>query len=156
MINWTLHTIPIKNLKDHSKNPRQISKEQLHHLENLIQKFGLIDKPIVNLDTTIIGGHQRVKILKRMKVKEVECWVPDRQLSEEELDHLCLGLNLNQGKWDWDILANNFNELDLLSWGFTEDQLLGSCNEAEDILKEEKENSSSKKTKTCPNCGHEL
>ena len=69
MINWNLQNLPIKSLKDHSKNPRQISKEHLHHLENLIHKFGLIDKPIVNQDMTTIGGHQRVKVLKRMKVK---------------------------------------------------------------------------------------
>ncbi len=120
-----------------------------------IKKFGLIDKPIVNADMVIIGGHQRVKILKKMKVKEVECWFPNRQLEDEEIDHLCIGLNLNQGKFDFDILANEWEPIDLLNWGFTEEQLLGSCKEAEDVLgSSEEENSNSKKTKECPNCGH--
>lgn len=155
MINWTLKTIAIKQLKDHPKNPRQITKDHMHHLENLIKKFGLIDKPIVNQDLTIIGGHQRIKILKKMKVKEVECWVPDQQLEQEDIDHLCLGLNLNQGKFDFEILANEWEPLDLLKWGFTEEQLLGICKESDEGLEGEKE-SKSKKQHLCPNCGHEF
>lgn len=120
-INWTLQELPIKSLKDHPKNPRQIDKTQMQHLENLIKKFGLIDKPIVNKDMTIIGGHQRVKVLKKMKAKTVECWVPDEQLEQADIDHLCIGLNKNQGHWDFEILANEWNELDLLNYGFSEE-----------------------------------
>lgn len=133
MINWKLETIPIKDLKEHPKNPRQISKDQFQRLSNLIAKFGLIDKPIVNLDRMIIGGHQRVKVLKKMKVKEVECWIPDHQLTDEEIDHLCIGLNLNQGTFDYDILANQWDAIDLLKYGFTEEQLLGISEEVEKV-----------------------
>lgn len=149
MINWKLQTIPIKDLKNHPKNPRQISKEQLQHLENLIKKFGLIDKPIVNLDFTIIGGHQRIKILKRMKEKQVECWIPDQQLSEKDVEELLIKHNLNQGSWDFDILADRFDPLELLSYGFTEQQLIGSFEEVEENESEEKK----KKLKECPSCG---
>lgn len=154
MINWHIETLPIKALKDHPKNPRQISKDQLHHLENLIKKFGLIDKPIVNKDYTIIGGHQRVRVLKKMRTKVVECWVPDVQLEQAEIDHLCIGLNLNQGTWDWDCLANTWEPVDLLAWGFTEQQLIGSLDVEEVEEKEEVENN--KKMKMCPSCGHEF
>ena len=133
MIEWQLKTIPIKDLRDHASNPRKISKEQMNHLEGLIKKFGLIDKPIVNLDNVIIGGHQRIKILKKMKIKDVECWVPNKMLDEEEIDHLCIGLNLNQGEFDYDILSNDWNPIDLLKWGFTEEQLLASAREIEEI-----------------------
>lgn len=156
MINWNLQSLHIKDLKKHPKNPRQITKEQLHYLEKLIQKFGLIDKPIVNKDLTIIGGHQRIKILKKMKVKHVDCWVCDQQLTDEEIDHLCIGLNLNRGQWDFDILANEWQPLDLLKWGFTEEQLLGSCKEAEEVVGCELSEDKPKKQKTCPNCGHEF
>lgn len=125
MIRWALLETEIKLLKDHSKNPRQITKDQIKHLEALIAKFGLIDKPIVNSDMTIIGGHQRIRILKKQKVKKVECWLPDRLLTQEEIDHLCIGLNLNQGAFDYDILANEWDPIDLLKYGFTEEQLLG-------------------------------
>jgi ParB-like chromosome segregation protein Spo0J len=155
MIKWKLETILIKDLKEHRKNPRQISKEQFHHLENLINKFGLIDKPIVNLDKTIIGGHQRVKILKKMKKKEVDCWVPDHQLSEKEIDHLCIGLNLNQGHFDYDVLANEWEPLDLVEWGFTEEQLLGLAKATEENISTT-ENEKKENNKKCPQCGHEF
>lgn len=152
MINWHLEVLPIKDLKEHSKNPRQISKEQFKHLEGLIKKFGLIDKPIVNKDYTIIGGHQRVKVLRKMKVKTVECWVPDQQIPDEDVEHLLVGLNLNQGKFDYDVLANEFEVVDLLKWGFNEEQLMGITDEEE--VAEQK--SKKKKTTTCPSCGNEF
>lgn len=154
MIQWHLEVLAIKDLKPHPKNPRQISKDQYIHLENLIDKFGLIDKPIVNKDWTIIGGHQRIKILKKMKVKTIECWVPERFLDDSEIDHLCIGLNLNQGEFDFDILANEWEPLDLLKYGFTEKQLLdfSGVDEIESSDGEEK----NKKTKCCPQCGHEF
>jgi site-specific DNA-methyltransferase (adenine-specific) len=155
MINWTLGVYQIKSLKAHEKNPRQISKEQFQHLEGLIDKFGLIDKPVLNLDLTIIGGHQRIKVLKRKKVKTVECWVPDRMLEQSEIDNLCIGLNLNQGTFDYDILANEWDVLDLLEWGFTESQLMGVFDDKKDVEKEEKGSKKGKKT-TCPMCAHEF
>ena len=154
MINWNLIKLDIKQLKDHPKNPRQIKKEQVVHLQGLIEKFGLIDKPIVNQDMTIIGGHQRIRILKKMKVKEVECWVPDNLLTEEEIDHLCIGLN-HGGSWDWDVLANLFDPIDLLKYGFTEEQLLGFSEKNEES-EEGGTLKNSKKKKECPNCGHEI
>lgn len=127
MIKWKLEELSIKDLKEHPKNPRQIKKDQFDRLSGLIDKFGLIDKPIINTDMTIIGGHQRIRVLKKKKVKVIECWVADRQLTDEEIDELCIGLNLHQGAWDFDILANMWDPIDLLNYGFTEDQLLGDC-----------------------------
>ena len=155
MINWRLEVLPIKDLKEHPKNPRQISKDQFQHLSNLIAKFGLIDKIIINKDLTIIGGHQRIRVLKKMKVKNVECWVPDVQISDEDVEHLLIGLNLNQGSWDFDCLANLFEPIDLLTYGFSEEMLLGISKEEEDGS-EPDQKAKKKKTTTCPSCGHEF
>jgi len=154
MIQWHLEVHPINTLKSHPKNPRQISKEQFQHLSDLIAKFGFIDRPIINCDKTIICGHQRIRVLKKMKAKTVECWVPDEQLSDEDVEELLIRHNLNQGNWSYDILGNLFEPLDLLKYGFTEDQLLGSYKEDQEESKEE--NSSSKKKNECPACGHEF
>jgi hypothetical protein len=155
MINWKLEELQIKNLKEHPKNPRQIKKDQFDKLSGLIEKFGLIDKPIINKDFTIIGGHQRIRIFKKKKAKVIECWIAEEQLSDEDVEELMVSLNLNQGFWDWDILADMFDPIDLLTYGFTEDQLLGSCSNDKDGI-EGKEKSSEKKKKSCPACGHEF
>jgi len=160
-LSWTLKTLEIKSLKENPKNPREITKEMTERLSGLISKFGLIDKPIVNQDLTLIGGHQRIKALKKQKVKVVECWMPDRLLSQEEIDELSIGLNLYQGAWDLKILSEEWNPVDLLEYGFTSEQLLGTNKEldGEALLGEEKEtvnNSSKKKESTCPACGHKF
>lgn len=155
MIEWSLKTLAIKDLKPHPKNPRQISKQQIQHLEELIDKFGLIDKPVVNLDNQIIGGHQRVKILKKQKVRTVECWVPDHMLDEKEVEHLMIGHNLNQGAWDFEALANGFDALDLLAWGFDEQQLLGKFEEEIEKIEEKQKEDESAKKNMCPACGFE-
>ena len=156
VIEWKLEPVLIKLLKENPKNPRQINKDVVQRLSEFIDKFGLIDKPIINQDHTIIGGHQRIRLLKKKKVKTVECWVPSRMLDEKELEELGLGLNLHQGKWDWDQLANEFEPLDLLQYGFTEEQLLGSCKESEEVLDEAQGKDKTKKKHECPNCGCEF
>lgn len=138
---WHLEKRNINDLKDHPKNPRQLSKHDAEHLQKSIDKFGLIDKPIINLDNTIIGGHQRKAILKKLKIKEIDCWVPDNQLDDKQVEELNIRLNKNTGEWDYDILANEFDIDDLMDWGFTAEELidapitdLGSTEEDDGVL----------------------
>lgn len=155
-IEWKLGSMSIRLLKENPKNPRQINKDVVNRLGEFIEKFGLIDKPIINQDNTIIGGHQRIRILKKNKEKTVECWIPSRMLEEKEIDEMCIGLNLHQGQWDWDCLANEFEPLDLLNYGFSEEQLLGTCKEAEEVLEKTQGKQKEKKKHECPACGHEF
>lgn len=119
MISWTLEKRSIASLKDHPRNPRKLSKHDGEHLKKSIQKFGVIDKPVITPEGLIIGGHQRKNILKQLKLKEIDCWVPDRDLTDDEIDELNIRLNRNQGAWDYEMLANQWEFGDLLEWGFT-------------------------------------
>ncbi len=151
MITWSIKSIKIKDLKKHTKNPRKISREKFEQLQGSIKRFGLIDKPIVNLDYTIIAGHQRLEALKKSGLLEVDCWVPDQQLTEKDVDDLNLIHNRIHGDFDYDILADNYDVPDLLDCGFTavEMQII---EELEDV----EEPKANKKKKECPNCGHEF
>jgi ParB-like chromosome segregation protein Spo0J len=153
-IKWKIETRKIKDLKPHPKNPRQLSDHDAAHLEKSLAKFGLIDKPIITPQGMIIGGHQRISVLKKMGHKEVECFVPDSDLEDQDIDELNIRLNRNAGSWDFDILANQWDENDLLDFGFTEHEFaMGNIDEIDPKDEpEEKE----KKKKSCPNCGHEL
>jgi len=122
-INWTLEKRKIKDLKPHPKNPRKMSKHDADNLEKKLKKFGLIDKPIIDMNDQLIGGHQRINVLKKMKVKEVECWVPDRTIDPEDIDELNLSLNRVAGEWDYDILANEWGEDMLIRGGFTREDI---------------------------------
>ena len=125
-INWTLRTFRLDELTDYYKNPRSLSEKEFKQLKTSLDKFGMIDKPIVNADSahTIIGGHQRKHVLEASGVKEIECWIPDRELSDKEVEELNIRLNKNTGSWDFDVLANEFELPDLVEWGFTEYELL--------------------------------
>ena len=111
-----IEKIQINKLKPATYNPRQISTKQYKDLKSSVEKFGLVDPIITNKDFTIIGGHQRYKICKELKHKEIDCVVLD--LSKEEERELNIRLNKNTGDFDMDILANEFDIDELVDWGF--------------------------------------
>lgn len=116
---WVIEEKRIDDLIFHSKNPRTLSKQEAAQLKKSISKFGLIDLPVVTKDNRVIGGHQRLSILKDLLVNRVKCWVPEEDvLTEQDIDELNIRLNKNQGEWDWDILANEWDIHDLVDWGF--------------------------------------
>ena len=120
---WNLKNLVLADLIQYEKNPRILSEKEYMHLSDSLDKFGLIDKPVVNTDMVIIGGHQRVEVLLAKGIKEAECWVPESLLSEKEVEELNIRLNRNNGAFDFDILANSFEITDLLTWGFDQDDL---------------------------------
>lgn len=119
-IEWKLKLFYIEELKEWEHNPRILSKHDYKHLKISLEKFGLIDKPILNHDLTLIGGHQRIKILKDNGLKKIECWYPSRELSQEEFKELNIRLNKNTGEFDFDILSSIFDEKELIDFGFSE------------------------------------
>lgn len=121
-ITWHLEKRKLSDLTDHPRNPRKLDKNDAKQLKESLEKFGVIDKPVITTTNMIIGGHQRKQILKKLAIKEVECWVPDRELTDKEVDELNIRLNKNIGCFDWDKLANEWEITDLLDWGFSLDE----------------------------------
>lgn len=120
---WKLEKRPIKDLRAYAKNPRQLGKHDGEHLRKSLEKFGQCEPIVINCDNTVIGGHQRLKTLKKMGKKEVDVYVPLSALDEKEIEELNIRLNRNAGEWDFDILANAWEPADLVEWGFTEGEL---------------------------------
>jgi len=121
-ISWQNERRKLSALKEWSRNPRQAKEKQKEDLEDSIEKFNLADPLVINKDNVIIGGHFRCRILKERRIEEVDVRVPDRQLTEEEVEELNLRLNKNLGEWDLDLLAD-FNEEILLDVGFERGEL---------------------------------
>lgn len=147
MIKWHIEKRKVKDLIDHPKNPRRLTREQETQLITSLQKFGLIDKPCINLDNQLIGGHQRKRILKKLGYKEIDVLVPDRLLSDDEVNELCLRLNKNSGEWDYDALANGFDTEILFDVGFTFSDF---------SISEDNEISEYKESDRCETCGKKM
>ena len=107
--------IKINSLNPAEYNPRQISNKQYEDLKNSLEKFGCTIPIVINVDNTIIGGHQRVRIMKDLGAKLVPAVRVN--LSKEDERELNVRLNKNGGQWDMDLLSN-FDTQDLKEWGF--------------------------------------
>jgi ParB-like chromosome segregation protein Spo0J len=106
-------------------NPRKITMQQLDALKDSIRRFGVVDPVIINVNpdrkNIIIGGHQRVRAAKEMGQDTVPCVELDLSLEQER--ELNIRLNKNTGTWDFETLLENFDEQELLEYGFEPDEL---------------------------------
>lgn len=111
---WTEKTVPLKSLKPYGQNPRKTTPEGLLRLRQSIEQDGFHQRLLANSDGTIIGGHQRLKVLNEMGFKEVQVLYPNRALTAEEFDRINLRDNVSVGLWDADILSERF-DMDFLA-----------------------------------------
>jgi len=122
-ITWKLEKRKLSELKEWPDNPRFMTEDQANDLANSINRFGFAEPIIINTDNMIIGGHMRKKILiTKMGISpstEVPVMVPSRKLTEDEMVEFAIRLNKNTGSFDFDKLANDFDNEELFSWGFT-------------------------------------
>lgn len=157
-IRWTNEKRKLKDLVPYVANPRQITDKQAKDLKTSLDKFGVADPIIINTDNTIIGGHQRKKILETLMGVdpdfEIDVRVPDRELSIDEMRELNVRLNKNQGQWDFDVLANNFELDDLLDWGFEKSELQLDMYFAPDFQEYDESAADDVEMIECPECGH--
>lgn len=105
----------ISDLKPAPYNPRKSTEKQEAHLKKSLEKFGVVEPIIFNKQTGyIVGGHFRVRELKKLGYKEVECVIVD--LNEDDEKELNIRLNANTGSWDNEELAN-WDAEKLEEWG---------------------------------------
>lgn len=130
-----IQKIKIESLKPAEYNPRKDLKpedEEYQKIKKSITEFGYVAPVIVNSNMTVIGGHQRLKVLKELGYTEVECVVVDLDQKKEKA--LNIALNKISGDWDNDKLEELLAELkqtdiDMDITGF-------SFDEVDEILKD--------------------
>ena len=114
-------TIPIGDLRPATYNPRKKLKagdKEYEKIKNSIQEFGYVEPIIVNYDMTVIGGHQRLTVLKDLGYTEVECVVLNIE-DEHKVKALNIVLNKITGAWNEQLLADLL--VDLQSADFNTD-----------------------------------
>jgi site-specific DNA-methyltransferase (adenine-specific) len=119
----------ISELKPAAYNPRKNLSDkdpEYQRIKRSIEEFGYVDPVIVNADYTVIGGHQRLKVLKEMGEASIDVVVVDLPKNQEKA--LNVALNKISGDWDFSQLSIVLSELkeadfDISITGFSEDEL---------------------------------
>jgi hypothetical protein len=99
-------------------NPRLIKDDKFKKLVKSIQDFPdmLNVRPIVvNKDMVVLGGNMRLKAIKEAGIKEINIEIVD--WNEQQQKEFIVKDNVGYGEWDWDDLANNWDESQLIEWG---------------------------------------
>lgn len=104
--------VNINDLINATYNPRKDLKpsdSEYQKIKKSIQEFGYVEPIIVNKDNTIVGGHQRLKVLKDLDYKEIDVIRIDIDKTKEKA--LNIALNKITGEWDYDSLERLLIEL---------------------------------------------
>jgi hypothetical protein len=109
----------ISEIKLNPNNPRLIKDDKFEKLVKSIKEFPeMLDiRPIVvNSDMVILGGNMRFKACKEAGLKEIPVIVADN-LTEEQQREFLIKDNTSGGEWDFEMLANEWDNEQLEDWG---------------------------------------
>lgn len=104
-------------------NPRQWGKGELDDLvksiretPELLEARGLIVWPYAG-KYVILGGNMRFSALREMNAVDAPCMVMPQDTPMEKLREIVIKDNGSFGSWDYDMLANEWDDLPLGDWG---------------------------------------
>lgn len=125
-----IQTMKIAEIREATYNPRKKLKPgdaEYRKIKKSIKKFGLVEPLVWNQRTkTLVGGHQRLQVMRDLGWTEVPVVVVD--LPEAEEKALNIALNKITGAWDLQMLRQVLVELDTGEFpieltGFNEDDI---------------------------------
>ena len=111
--------VNIASIKPNDENPRFITDAKFKKLIKSIKSFPemLEARPlVVDENMMVLGGNMRLKALKSAGIFEV----PINQVlgwTEEQKKEFIVKDNVGFGEWDWDLLANQYDQEELVEWG---------------------------------------
>lgn len=122
-LKWGVKKRKVAELRELEGNPRKITEDAFSKLKERIQKRGVHDVIKVDTEDVILSGNQRKRALTELGISEVLVLSPDRPLTEEERKAIVIESNRSDGQWDFDLLANTYDEQMLLDLGFSTREL---------------------------------
>ena len=158
-----IKNVLVKDIKYAPYNPRKISNEVLSKLKRSIEEFGYIEPIIVNKRTMyVVGGNQRLKVLRQLDIKEVQAVIVDLDDTHEKA--LNIALNKINGEWDLPALKDllleiDTGEIDIELTGFEMpeiEELMTQFHIPEDEPEFDETIVNNVKMAKCPRCGHEF
>lgn len=110
--------VKISEVKNNPNNPRLIKDDKFKKLVASINSFPemLEKRPIVvDEDMIVLGGNMRLRASQEAGLKEV--WIDVAEgWTEEQKAEFIIKDNVGFGDWDWDILANEWDNEKLNEW----------------------------------------
>lgn len=137
-----MKNVSLSDVKPNPSNPRFIRDENFKKLVQSLKDFPemMEARPIVvNKDMMILGGNMRYKAAQEAGYKEIAVKVVD--WSEDKQKEFIIKDNVSGGEWDWDILANEWEQEQLEDWGLDTKQNWESPEAEEDEAPEVDETS---------------
>ncbi len=111
--------VDIKSVISNQSNPRIIKDSKFDNLVNSVKEFPKMLKlrPIVvNEEMVVLGGNMRLKACEQAGLKKVYI-IKATDLTEEQQKEFIIKDNIGSGEWDWDVLANEWNSVNIVNWG---------------------------------------
>lgn len=68
-----IKNINILELHEYKKNAKKHDEIQINNVMQSIKEFGMVQPLVIDQNNTIIIGHCRFRVLKRLKWEEVPC-----------------------------------------------------------------------------------
>lgn len=166
-----------KNLQ-FKNNPRKITDTQLERLEDNLLKFGDLSGVVFcRNNNAYVGGNQRSKIFDGSQITITESFdkpQPDKtvatgfiawkehrysyrevEFTEQEFREACIVANNDGGTWDFEVLANEWDNDLLNDWGLAVSFSNTDVN-LEDFFDANISSEKIKKAKLCPHCGEDI
>lgn len=121
-----MSAIEINNgqLKGLPKNPRLIKNAKYDKLKESITNYpemlawrSLLVYPLDNGKYIIVGGNMRYRAMKELGHKEAPVFIITKETPIEKIKAYTILDNNGFGEWDWDLLANEWDEVQLMDWG---------------------------------------
>lgn len=105
-------------------NPREILETKLDLLKKDIQAYPELTKyrmlmiyPLENGNYIIIGGNMRYRAMRDLGFKTAPCVIIPKETPIEKLKAYTILDNSGFGKWEWSMLANEWEADALAAWG---------------------------------------
>ena len=128
--------LSIDLIKENPNNPRIIKDDKFKKLVQSMKDFpemAEVREVVVNADHMILGGNMRFKAMKEAGWKELPVRVVD--WSEEKQREFIIKDNVSGGEWDWDTLPNEYEFVELDSWGVDLPKNLTGEDSSEQVMK---------------------
>jgi hypothetical protein len=109
----------INLIKPNPNNPRTIKNDKFKKLVQSIKDFPqmLELRPIViDENNIVLGGNMRLKACQELGLKDVPT-IFAKDLTEDQKKEFIIKDNVGFGEWNWDDLANDWDEELLVEWG---------------------------------------